>query len=83
MLNLIVRYLDAISDNVKAYKHWFIYEYICWDTQEFKEICQEVYAKISKWYSYFKWLSNIVIQAVIGFLAMFISWLMLWCLFRG
>lgn len=83
MINTVIRYLDAISDNVKAYKHWFIYDYICWDKEEFKEDVKAVYSKIENAGYKIKWCVRIIIQALIGFISMFVIWELLWCLFRG
>ena len=72
MLNWIVRHIDAIQDNYDRMIH----------TEEFQDWAhiKEVIKFLSTWiYKRICFLLYITLSII----SLFISWLLLWCLFRG
>lgn len=72
MLNWVVRHIDAIEDNIQIIRHTENYR----DWIHIKEVMKLVLGIVNNGVAW-------IIKFVISFISISISWLLLWCLFRG
>lgn len=72
MINWLVRHLDAIEDNIKRKKEAENYK----DWQHIKEVIKDVSRIIYNGVGF-------IIGFIISFIALWVTGILLWCLFRG
>ena len=72
MINWIVRHIDAIEDNIERLKHTEKFQ----DSVHIKEVIRLILGILNNGIVW-------IIKFVISFISISISWLLLWCLFRG
>ena len=72
MINWLVRHIDVIQDKIEAYKQTEVYK----DKQYIKEVIKEILGILFKVICY-------IVGGLISFIALFICYVILWCLFRG
>ena len=72
MINWLVRHIDAIEDNIQRLKHTEKY----YDWVHIKEVMKLILGIVNNGVVW-------IIKFVISFISISISWLLLWCLFRG
>ena len=72
MINWLVRHIDAIEDNIQRLKHTENYQ----DWEHIKEVIKLIIGILNNAIAW-------IIKFTVSLISMFVTWLMLWCLFRG
>lgn len=72
MLNWVVRHIDAIEDNIQRLRHTEKY----YDWEHIKEVIKLILGILNNGIAW-------IIKFAVSFISIFVTWLMLWCLFRG
>lgn len=72
MINWLVRHIDAIEDNIKRIRETENYK----DWQHIKEVIKDISRIIYN-------AIGFIVGSIISFIALWVTGILLWCLFRG
>lgn len=72
MINWLVRHIDAIEDNIKRIKERENYKDWVYIKEVIKDVSRIIYNAI-----------GFIIGSIISFIALWVTGILLWCLFRG